>query len=422
MIRLRWIGFILVALAVFTLGVVLYQNSQKRNISITYAANTLLNSTWLNYKKIYLEPTDFRTLDPSRADITTSEGESYTMLRAAWLGDQTTFDEQDTWIKDNLQHSTDHLFAWEFGKRADGSYGILTADGGNTAASDADTDIAVSLVLAYSRWQNPQYLDDARDIMRDIWAHEVVTINGTPYLAADNLEKAGTNSTILVNPSYFAPYAYRIFAEVDPGDGWSALIDSSYAVTKQSMALTLDASSSAGLPPDWIAINRKTGVITSEPTAITSSSSSAPSSSSLSTNFGYDAMRVPFRLALDYQWYKDPRDKELLDQMSFLSTTYNAAGRLDATYTHAGTIAANYNYESAAMYGGTIGYFMVSDPTLATTVYNDKLLFLYDADTNTWKQILSYYDDNWAWFGIALYNHLLPNLTTSVPQSVLVSQ
>jgi hypothetical protein len=188
------------------------------------------------------------------------------------------------------------------------------------------------------------------------------------------------------------------------------------------MALTLDASSSAGLPPDWIAINRKTGVITSEPTAITSSSSSAPSSSSLSTNFGYDAMRVPFRLALDYQWYKDPRDKELLDQMSFLSTTYNAAGRLDATYTHAGTIAANYNYESAAMYGGTIGYFMVSDPTLATTVYNDKLLFLYDADTNTWKQILSYYDDNWAWFGIALYNHLLPNLTTSVPQSVLVSQ
>jgi hypothetical protein len=29
-----------------------------------------------------------------------------------------------------------------------------------------------------------------------------------------------------------------------------------------------------------------------------------------------------------------------------------------------------------------------------------KLAFLFDSGTNTWKERLSYYDDNWAWFGI----------------------
>ena len=31
-------------------------------------------------------------------------------------------------------------------------------------------------------------------------------------------------------------------------------------------------------------------------------------------------------------------------------------------------------------------------------------------DKQQWKNALSYYDDNWAWFGIALTQHALPNL------------
>jgi endoglucanase len=142
----------------------------------------------------------------------------------------------------------------------------------------------------------------------------------------------------------------------------------------------------------------------------------------LTTNFGYDAIRVPFRLALDYQWYKDPRDKTLLDDMSFLSSTYTATGRLDAVYTHAGSIAPAYAYESDSMYGATIGYFMVANPSLATSVYNDKLLALYNPDTNAWKTQLSYYDDNWVWFGLALYNNLLPNLAASESSTTLATQ
>ncbi len=71
--------------------------------------------------------------------------------------------------------------------------------------------------------------------------------------------------------------------------------------------------------------------------------------------------------------------------------------------------------EVPSLYGGTIGYFMLADPAHAADVYQQKLLFLYDPGANAWKVPLSYYDDNWAWFGIALYNHLLPNLTEKLP-------
>jgi endo-1,4-beta-D-glucanase Y len=429
--RTRWIGYILIVLAIVILFGVVYENSHRKVVPLLFSPTAMLNSIWQNYQAEYLEVGDYRTLDRSRDNITTSEGESYTMLRAVWLGDKTVYDEQLNWAKDNLQHKTgDHLFAWLFGERPDGSYGILTAQGGNTTASDADTDIALSLVFAYSRWQDPTYVRDARDIIRDIWNQEVITINGVPYLTADNFEKGSASPTVIVNPSYLSPYAYRIFAEVDPQDPWNELVNSSYTVIGDSMKMNLDATSSANLPPDWITINKTTGAIAAydqTQTAIAQSGSSNDStatttSSTLTTNFGYDAFRVPFRLALDYEWYKDPRDKALLDQMSFLSTTYEKNGLLDATYTHSGAVAPASNYEDAAMYGATIGYFMIADPKLAPTVYNNKLLFLFNPNSNTWKQVLPYYEDNWAWFGLALYNNLLPNLAASVPASVLGSQ
>ena len=65
----------------------------------------------------------------------------------------------------------------------------MTAQGGENDASDADTDLAMSLVFAYARWQDPTYLGDARVIIHDLWAEDVVTINGTPYMSADNVEK-----------------------------------------------------------------------------------------------------------------------------------------------------------------------------------------------------------------------------------------
>lgn len=401
----KLLGYVLVCAAVIVLLVVLYRNSGRSNVPLVFTPDQILNSTWLNYKEQYLEANTSRTLDKQRNNITTSEGESYTMLRAVWLGDKETFDSSWTWTKNNLQHKTgDKLFAWLFGKQQSGTYGILTAQGGNTTASDADTDIALSLVFAYARWQNQQYLGDARVIMNDIWSNDVVTIGGVPYLSADNLEKSSANPNVAINVSYFNPAAYRIFAQVDPTHPWLKLVDSSYALLARTAASPLDKPKSAGLPPNWVAMDRTTGAL------------SAPQGGN-TTDFGFDALRTPWRLALDARWFKEPRAKTALQSLSFLENQWKSQGALAGTYGHDGSVVTAP--ESPAMYGGTIGYFMTADPKRAGDVYQNKLEALYDPGKNNWKNPLSYYDDNWAWFGIALYNDLLPNLTAGLPEGAL---
>ncbi len=402
----KLLGYILVAAAVIVLGVVIYNNSNKSAVPLIFTPDQILNSTWLNYKSAYLESSSGRTLDKQRDNITTSEGQSYTMLRSVWLGDKQTFDNSWQWTKNNLEHKTDDkLFAWLFGKQANGTYGVLTAKGGNTTASDADTDIAMALVFAYARWQDQSYLGDARDIISDIWEHDVVVVQGVPYLSADNLEKTSTNPNIAINVSYLSPAAYRIFAEVDPKHPWSTLVDSSYSLLSKATTSTLGAAKSAGLPPDWIEMDRATGAL------------QAPAGGTNTANFGYDALRTPWRLTLDVLWFKEPRAIATLQSFSFLSDQWKAKGALAGIYAHDGSVVTNS--ESPSMYGGTIGYFMNADPAVAKELYQKKLEFLYDPGKNSWKDTLSYYDDNWAWFGIALYNNLLPNLTAGLPKGAL---
>lgn len=399
----RFLGYILIAAAIVVVAGIFYRNSLKSEVPLVYTPTQLLEATWLNYKTEYVEANTYRTIDTSRNSITTSEGQSYTMLRAVWMGDKTTFDGAWKWTQDNIQHTGDHLFAWEWGETASGTYGVLTADNGQNSASDADTDIALALVFAYGRWQDPAYLSAARAIADDIWNDEVVEVQGKPYMSADNVEKTSKSAWAVIDPSYFNPAAYRIFAQIDPSHPWDELVTDSYALLQESMASNLGSSSSVGLPPDWFEINKTTGALQAVPI------------SSDDTNFGYDAMRVPFNLALDYAWFKDPRDVTVLADMSFLQKQWQQNGAIASIYAHDGTaVTAN---EDAAIYGGVIGYFMLADTADTADVYNRKLLFLYNPGANAWKIPLSYYDDNWAWFGIALYNGLLPNLIENLPAS-----
>jgi endo-1,4-beta-D-glucanase Y len=380
------------------LGFIAYKNNPQRRVPIVFSPRNELQSLWQQYKQEFLETNTYRVLDKQKGDITTSEGESYSMLRAVWLDDKDTFDKSWTWTKNNIGRQ-DHLFSWLFGKLPNGKYGIITNQGGQNSASDADTDIALALVFGASRWNQPAYLDEAKNIISNIWSEEVVTIQGKPYLTSNNLEK-DSPATVVINPSYFAPYAYRIFAKIDPAHPWLKLIDTSYEVLQKSMASTLDTGTSANIPPDWILMDRKTGQILPQKTE------------TQTTNMSYDALRIPWRLALDWQWFGEPRARQTLAQMKFLGNEWRRNGLLYTSYTHGGEAVGTS--QSAAFYGGTLGYFIVSEPDVAKTVYDNKLQYLFTPDSNTWKVNLGYYDSNWGWFGIALYNNFLPNLATSL--------
>ncbi len=362
-----------------------------------FSKRNMLAALWYQYKNNYLEPGTLRSLDKQRQNITTSEGQSYSLLRAVWIDDKDTFDAVWKWTKDNIQRKDDHLLSWLFGERPDGSYGVLAAQGGYNTASDADTDTALALIFAAKRWNDDTYFGDGALMVRDIWDREVVVIGGKPYLAANNVEKTATKATVIVNPSYLAPYAYKIFAEVDPAHDWRALADTSYDVIDQSLALSFDRQRSAYIPPDWVMIDKRTGKI------------SAPTGGpGLTTNFSYDAIRLPWRLALDYAWTSDYRPRQLLDKMGFLKTEWANKGKLLTSYSHDGVPLAEG--ESLATYGGTLAYFMQAAPSAASAIYRGKLEAAYDTNESKWAKPQSYYDENWAWFGMALYAGELRNL------------
>jgi endoglucanase len=397
MTKLQIMGALLTIIAISIFIFVGVRSSDRYGVPLVFSEKEMLTLLWNNYKHNYIEQDTGRTLDIQQNNITTSEGQSYTMLRAVWMDDKETFDKAYKWSMENLNREEDHLFSWLFGKKADGTYGVLSDRGGYNSATDADVDIALALIFAHKRWNDKAYLDEAKLIVDDVWEKEVIIIAGKPYLVANNLEKF-TSAKPIINVSYFAPYAYRIFADIDPDHNWEGLVDTSYEVLAQTASSTLDKKSSVGLPPDWIVINKTTAKV--EPTNI----------NNLTTNFGYDALRTPWRIALDYQWNKEPRAKAYLDKLQFLSNTWQANKSISSIYSHDGLIVVEN--EVPAMYGGIIGYFAVSDPELGKEVYEQKIKFLFNQDTNTFKNDLSYYSDNWVWFGIGLYHNLLPNLAS----------
>ena len=352
--------------------------------------NGILQESWQSYKTHFIT-SEGKVIDPSN-NFTTSEGQSYALLRAVWIDDKETFNNVLNWTNKNLKLKNSNLFTWSWIQDNDGNWG--TRDEGT--ATDADEDIALALLFAYKKWDNPAHLEQAQKIINDIWDYEVVEIQGKHYLTAGNW--TSTKKDIVINPSYLAPYAYRIFAEVDPSHNWMELVDTSYDVLDNSSASSLGYNKSIGLPPNWCAINPD-GKITS-----------AEHLGDFSRDYSYDAIRTPWRIALDYQWNKEPRARKYLESLEFLNKEWLEKKKISASYSHNGE--SWENYESTASYGTNLGYFIVVHPETSKEIYEEKILGKYfeDEEKSYWNDPKNYYEQNWGWFGTALYADKLPNL------------
>ncbi len=57
----------------------------------------------------------------------------------------------------------------------------------------------------------------ARPIIKDIWAQEVVVVQGKPYLTAGNWAR---ELPATIHVGYLAPAAYDVFADIDGAHDW----------------------------------------------------------------------------------------------------------------------------------------------------------------------------------------------------------
>ncbi len=374
-------------------SVVIKSFSQGGNtVTINKVLNTkaVLEDSWKNYKKNFVTANG-RIINPYSQNSTTSEGQSYALLHSVWGNDKKTFDLVLTWTQKNMLLDDKSLFAWWYGEKADKTSGIID----NGTATDADQDTALSLLFAYKSWGDVQYLEQAKNIITDIWNFETVEIKGNRYVVAGNWASKKENKVFTINPSYLSPYAYRIFAEVDRNHDWNSLVDTSYKILQGCSESTFGLDGSANIPPDWCALDKNGKVV------------QANNNDDNSTHYSYDALRTLWRIALDYQWNKEPRALSYLQQMGLWQKEWSKQQKIYASYSHNGT--PSQNTESLAHYGTQLAFFSITNPDVANQIYTQKILSQWNKN-GYWGDQNNYYDQNWAWFGTALYSGNLPNL------------
>jgi endo-1,4-beta-D-glucanase Y len=316
----------------------------------------------------------------------TSEAQAYALLRAVWSGDHDTFMQTWNWSKAHLVNPNG-LLAWKWNQQ------VLDSN----SASDADTDTALALLMAGRRWSDPELVADGTAMAGAIWDHDVAQAGDATYVGAGDW--APGLDVLAVNPSYFAPYAYHIFQEVDPAHNWLGLIDDGYRLLFDTSAGALDDEHSAGLPPDWLGLDRSSGQVTSLGVDATQT-----------TAYGYDAPRTYWRVALDLRWNGDGRAAAYLAQAGFLRDEVDRSGLVRAVYAHDGSVAS----EDTSVVGtaGALAALLTLDGDAANRLYAAQILGGADSVSGQthWGDPADLYAQEWGWFGTALYANALTDI------------
>jgi endoglucanase len=225
-------------------------------------------AAWENYRSRFISG-DGRVIDHgSLSNITTSEGQAYSMFFAVVANDRTRFDLLLKWTINNLARGnlSGSLPAWQWGKRNDGSWGVMD----DNAASDADLWMSYALAEAGRLWKDATYTDLARSLALRILNEETVTLDrlGRTLLPGPRSFQL-PDDIYRLNPSYYPIQVMRRMAALYPDTEWDQVVTASINA--------LLRSSEKGYSPDWVLYKNKSGFVPdSEKTAVGS----------------YDAIRV----------------------------------------------------------------------------------------------------------------------------------
>lgn len=352
---------------------------KERNLFSWLNKEVMMKNSWEYYKKTFISD-DGRVIDHQRASVTTSEGQAYAMRRALIMRDKITFDKLYNWSRYNLDRKSDHLFAWLWGQKIhprEGKieYGIIDPN----SASDADIEIATDLIFAYKIWGNQQYMVDARKILNDIWNLETIEIKGERILTS-GFNQRHASENVEINPSYFMPYIFTIFAQIDKKHDWNKLTDSSYRLVN----FCIDHIKS-GLPPDVFYMNKNTGDIIFDKDK---------------SDFSYDAIRTFYRFYIAYILTKDKRSEKLLLKSKMFIKRWKEEKKFYTSYKQDGT-PKDYT-EAIGSIALMLPVIKTYDKKVAKEIYEQRIKRKYN-NKGYWNDPLDYYAQNLVWFGSWLY-------------------
>lgn len=354
--------------------------------------NGVIRKGWDWYKQNFITSKG-QVIDPASNGQTTSEGQSYALLRAVWIyqGDRESYDKVLDWTLQNLKSKDKNLFAWLYTKNAAGVYKIEDP----STATDADEDIALSLLFAYKRWNDPRYLTLAQDIIDDIWKYEVIK-NKDLYYVTSGVNPLNAN---LINPSYFSPATYRIFAQIDKSHPWERVADDSYVILNR-LSQSNFSGNTTKLIPNWFVVDANGNY----------SSASFYKRADADT-YGYDAFRTMWRVALDKIWFNKTEAEKFLQAVTPFFQKQLQNNKIYSVYSLNGKNTVTYNDISTN--AGALSALYITKPEESIDMYSQ--YFWPQFKDGHWGDPTNYYNQNWAWFATALYANNLPDLWNSPP-------
>ena len=239
-----------------------------------------LPAVWTGWKARFVSNGLVQGNDPSGTKMSISEGQSYGLLLSVWMGDQAIFN--------TIWTATENTF-WNSGK---GWYRWKSGD--ENFAGDADIDICGALIFASAlvdsgKWTNATvggntYKQKAVIVLKSIITNFIdqgsnYRINSWPG-AGDGIR----------NPSYHMPGWYPIFKQFAAANSVTGM-DWDKAATGAFDLLEAQTNSMYGMARNF-----------------SNGSGGSPNGGTSSPNnydMGFDAIRVPFRVAMAASWYPD---------------------------------------------------------------------------------------------------------------------
>lgn len=255
------------------------------------ATTTAMDTAYASWKSSYYgECSDgtayAKSKETSGASAVVSEGIGYGMLMAANLGKADDF--KKFWATYKKFKNSKGLMSWRLTTSC--PLAVSTADSGSVnSAADADVDAAMALIVAAKAGFDANYLAEAKTLISAIKQGETSNCSGKTVLFGGD---TGWSCNDL-NPSYFAPGYYRVFATVSGDSSWNQM-----ATDALALLLQWQSKRSDGLVPDWGKADGSVGGATKTSAA-----------------YGVEACRVPWRVAVDYGWHKTAEAKTFLTKM-----------------------------------------------------------------------------------------------------------
>lgn len=223
-------------------------------------------------KTKYLQTCSNNSIRPGVSPLSKSlvEAQGFIMIAAAYMGDKETFDKLYTYYKSRCSNEGCGFMGWK-------QIGCDTHED-RGSASDGDIDVACGLVVANWQWPDQGYESKATELINNLERIIVSCSNGVQAICggcSNGNAWGGCNETDI---SYYEPAFFREFAKLSGNDMWDKLADDTHKIRDAA------ANQTTGLVPDWQSVSGTAGA------------------GSRVGYYGFDAIRAPYKQALDYLW------------------------------------------------------------------------------------------------------------------------